>query len=395
MFAMRLVAWFVQLAYSFCSLFFQQNKIAFLSRQSSRPFDFDLLEPSLEHAFPDYRIVWACVPESGAFGPVLALKQVWHVATSRLCFADGYVPAVCIPHRHRSCCVQLWHALGAIKKFGYQALDTSDGRSSKAANALRMHRGYDVVVAGLPGAVPSFAEAFDCPSSNISPLGLPRIDYLVSDELAPLRAERSRAVAEKLGIGRRRDSIVVLYAPTLRRGVEEGEGWFERSVRELEKAFSSSKTTLVVAGHPLQSCSEMEEGRSIFLQGVSTIDALDLADYVVTDYSAVAFEAAILSKKVLFYVPDIREYRISPGLNLDPVESYPQLAFESAKDLASAVDDDVLKDDLICPFDEVARAYVGEKRPGSIERIVSYAKSMVSGGSPVISEGEESAHATV
>ena len=57
----------------------------------------------------------------------LMVRQIWHVATAELCLVDGDVPAVSLPKRHRSRVVQVWHALGAIKKFGYQALDTPAG----------------------------------------------------------------------------------------------------------------------------------------------------------------------------------------------------------------------------------------------------------------------------
>ena len=66
----------------------------------------------------------------------------------------------------------------------------------------------------------------------------------------------------------------------------------------------------------------MMGGNVAFLRGAASIDVLSWVDYVVTDYSAVAFEAAVASKKVLFYVPDIEEYRRSPGLNVDPLEEY-------------------------------------------------------------------------
>ena len=109
--------------------------------------------------------------------------------------------------------------VGRDEEVRLPALDTPDGRSSKAASALRMHRGYDMVVAGLPGAVPAFAEAFDCSEKRILPLGL-----LVSITCFPPSSKTNaldasvRAV-ERLDIDRDRWRAVVLYAPTLRRGV--------------------------------------------------------------------------------------------------------------------------------------------------------------------------------
>ena len=394
---MRLAAWFIRFAYFVCALFPRRDKVSFLSRQSSRPFDFALLEPEIRRSLPGYDIVWSCVPESGSFGPLLAFRQVWHAATSRVCIVDGYVPAVSVPKSHEGAlCVQLWHALGAMKRFGYQALDTPDGRSSKAASALRMHRGYDMVVAGLPGAVPAFAEAFDCSEKRILPLGLPRVDYLLSSEFEDERARRQRAAVERLDIDRDRWRAVVLYAPTLRRGVAGGDAWFDRSTEELTRAFGEIDAALVVAGHPLQADVQHDGGNVAFLRGAASIDVLSWVDYVVTDYSAVAFEAAVASKKVLFYVPDIEEYRRSPGLNVDPLEEYPQLSFKDADSLASAVASDIRTDgSKVRPFDECAKAYLGDLRQGCMKRIVAEVASAAGACSKTVGDDDGFARAAL
>ena len=295
-------------------------------------------------------------------------------------------------------CVQMWHALGAVKKFGYQALDTLDGRSSKAAKTLRMHRGYDVVIAGLPGAVPAFSEAFDCPFDDILALGLPRIDYLLSPDFSAERDRRSHVAAKRLGIECRCEEggAVVLYAPTLRRGAEGGDEWFAQSVRVLQKAFSSYGMTLVVAGHPLQADVGFDGGGALFLRDFATIDAFNWVDYVVTDYSAVAFEAALVSKIVLFYAPDIEEYRRSPGLNIDPFESYPELAFEDAACLAQAVAYDWAGNgEGIASFETLARNYLGEPEPGCAQRIVAGMRALVDMHSGNVADDDEPMHTAI
>ena len=171
---LRLIVWAVRLLYAVMCLFPQRRRIVLLSRQAARPFDYALLEPELARRFPNHRIVWCCVAEIGKMSIPLMLRQLWHVATADLCLVDGYVPAVSLPRSHRALVVQMWHAPGAIKRFGYQSVGTPAGRSPQAASTLRMHRGYDFVIAGMPGAVASFSEAFDMPAEKILPLGLER-----------------------------------------------------------------------------------------------------------------------------------------------------------------------------------------------------------------------------
>ena len=382
---MGLVAWLTRVLYRLFCLFPQRKRITFLSRQAERPFDFVLLEPALAERFPGYEFVWSCVHEIGRMSVSLMVRQLWYVATSTLCLVDGYVPAASLPMEHRSRVVQVWHAPGAIKRFGYQSLDTPAGRSSKAARALRMHRGYDLVVAGMPGAVRSFSEAFDMPAEKIVPLGLPRIDYLRSPRYLDLRSRRYQR-AERLAraafaaAGCPDAGTTVLYAPTFRKANSD-ERWLEHAVEALSRALAGSDARILVAGHPLEREEDdaVSQGAPVaYVHGVPTIDLLHVADYVVTDYSTVAFEAGYANGRVLFYVPDIEEYRLSPGLNIDPLAELPTISFTDARDLARVVTGKA-------PYDEGSfRSFMDENArgvlEGSVERIVDALADAVSAG---------------
>lgn len=395
---MRLIVWVVRLLYAVMCLFPQRRTIVLLSRQSARPFDYALLEPELSRRFPDRQIVWCCVAEIGKMSVPLMIKQLWHVATAELCLVDGYVPAVSLPRSHRALVVQMWHAPGAIKRFGYQSVGTPAGRSPKAASTLRMHRGYDLVIAGMPGAVGFFSEAFDMPAQKILPLGLPRIDYLVSDRFADQRATRyaraERAMADALAAAGAPDdpaAVTVLYAPTFRKANAD-ERWLEHAVEALSQALAAAPEAipdaaapatpdaaapatpapvrLVVAGHPL----EREDGDAAvpgvpvaYVHGVPTIDLLHAADYVATDYSTVAFEAGYASRRTLFYVPDIEEYRLSPGLNIDPLLELPTLSFTDAEGVARVVRGNMPYDSEA--FDTFMRENARGVLGGSVSRI--------------------------
>lgn len=349
---MKLAALVISAIFRVFSLFPQRKKIALLSRQSARPFDFELLEPALAQAFPGCKIVWCCVTQGGKMTVLLMLKQLWHVATAEVCLVDGYVPAVSIPKGpRRSACIQLWHALGAVKKFGFQSLHTAAGRSPEAARAFSMHAGYNCIVAGFSGAVPAFAEAFGYTEDKFLPLGLPRCDYLIRPEYAEERARRSASLAAQVAAlpapaaadgATSLKRPVVLYAPTFRKN-NANPAWLADAVCALDAALPA-EAALVVSAHPLDV--EHLEGRSLtsrvlVARDTATIDAIHVADYVVTDYSAVAFEALLADKKTYFYVPDIEEYRISPGLNVDPVADAPTISTADAAELAGRIASDL------------------------------------------------------
>lgn len=330
-----LAAKLVSLLYSLFSLFPMQKKITFFSRQGrAMSLDFRMLSDGVRRLCPEARVeVCTIEPESkGRVSFALSTpKTLFHVATSRVCVLDGYIPAVSIPRiDSRTCVVQLWHAMGAIKKFGYQSLGTKAGRSEELARSLSMHKNYDWIVSAGKGAIPAYAEAFGYDRSRILPLGMPRMDYLLDRSEGSPRLRNVRLIADEKPWLENDGLLKILYAPTLRKG-ESYSGWMTKEVKKLSDAFGVYDCELIVAGHPLNdACSEVDLGTCSnirFVEGVQTIDLLEFADCVLTDYSAVAFEAGLLEKPVWFYVPDIEEYRRSPGLNVDPLIEFPNVSF--------------------------------------------------------------------
>ncbi len=209
--------------------------------------------------------------------------------------------------------LQMWHAFGAFKKFGYQSVDTPEGHSADFTSSYRIHRNYSWVMCSGTGVREQFAEAFSCPVERV--VALDRPEY---DELAALAARRSALSRE----GRR---FSVLMAPTLRINNES-----QHPFRDLYRARDSFEERVDAqvkwSFHPL------EEGMPA--PGNVSDDLLE-CDCVVTDYSSIVYEAHLLGVPVVFYVPDIDEYRVSPGLNTDPVLTSPGLCARAPQELAA------------------------------------------------------------
>ena len=344
---MGLLAFVIRCLAAPLSLFPVRERVAFLSRQSSAPsLDYRMLRDELARRLGAGGVaVCLAAPETQgrlAFARNM-LVQLWYARTSRVCIVDGYSPVVSIPPKRPGCTViQLWHALGAVKRFGLQAVGTPAGRSEHEARVGRMHRNYDIVAAAGPGAVEAYAQAFGYGPSTVRATGLPRMDYLMDPSPnAPRRLAAARLAAEHPFLGEAGPKL--LYAPTFRRKAADA-GWLTRAIEDLARAFEKTRFTLVVAGHPLQSGFDralLERHPHLrFVPGAATIDLLGTADCVITDYSAVAFEAALAGVGVYFYVPDIVEYRRSPGLNIDPALEFADVAATTAADLAAKLEAD-------------------------------------------------------
>ena len=64
---------------------------------------------------------------------------------------------------------------------------------------------------------------------------------------------------------------------------------------------------------------------------------MQLADAIVTDYSACAFEASLLMKPLYFFVPDYDLYMRDRGLNVDLRQEMPAATFTDADALADSL----------------------------------------------------------
>jgi CDP-ribitol ribitolphosphotransferase / teichoic acid ribitol-phosphate polymerase len=317
-----------------------RHKVVFLSRQSDAPSrDFVLLADALLEQDPGLEIVMSCRmvgagPAARIAAAFATVPQMYHLATAEACVVDGYViPVSLLQHRRGLFVVQMWHALGAIKKFGYQTVGRAGGHSREIASAMRMHRNYDLVLCGGPATVPVFAEAFGVDPAIVAPLGLPRIDYLLGEQTgrdAGRPSASATAVREAFPQLRDPSRTVVLYAPTLRkRG--------DHRYRDVAERFSDPRYTLIVKPHPLESA-RIEGANVVNAGGVDVLDLLPLCSAVITDYSAVAFEAAVIDIPVYFYVYDNDEYARDCGLNIDVLSEMPGAASRDLGVLAGRIE---------------------------------------------------------
>lgn len=335
-------------------VFPRRAKVVFLSRQSDTPSrDFRMLAEELASVRPDVEIVVRSRFLRGEGRGALTyagelLAQMRHLADASVCVVDGYaIPVSILKHRRELRVIQTWHALGAIKKFGWQAVGTPGGRNPKIARAMRMHANYDVVLCGGPGSIGAFAEAFAVEVDKVRPLGLPRVDFLLAhadDSIEESGSAQLRRLAERNPRLSEPGRTVVLYAPTFRSGRSTDLG-------PVIEAFAGEEWTLVVKPHDFEQTSLLAE-HVVSAAGIDMARLLPLCDVLITDYSAVAFEALVLDKPVYFYVYDIDDYRETHGLNIDPLVELPESSSREITEIARRIAQDRYDTDAAHAFAE-------------------------------------------
>ena len=77
------------------------------------------------------------------------------------------------------------------------------------------------------------------------------------------------------------------------------------------------------------------------------MDLIAVCDYIITDYSAIALEAAVLKKRTYYWVYDYNEYLKNNGLNINLYEAAPGHVYEDLDELMKAIEDDIYDDSVL------------------------------------------------
>lgn len=314
--------------YAPMKLFKTKNRIVYLSRQSnSKSLDMQLLEQAINSEDSSVEQVFRLkMIDDGIVDKIKYLfnlfGDMYYLATSKVAIVDTYsIPVSCLNHKKDLTVIQIWHALGAVKKFGLQSLGTKEGRDEQVGDALCMHKNYDYVIAPSKAAARFYMQAFGVEQNKIKICPLPRVDYILDSKV-----KAAEFFSLNLNFG---DKKIALYLPTFR----EREGYIAQMLKvEFD---SRSDYQLLISTHPL---STVKKDEKYCAKGdFSTYDLMKIADVIITDYSACAFEASLLGKPVYFFVPDYDEYLVERGINVDLKEEMPQCVFTQADSLVNAI----------------------------------------------------------
>ena len=95
-------------------------------------------------------------------------------------------------------------------------------------------------------------------------------------------------------------------------------------------------------------------------------ELLAVSDYLITDYSAIAVEAAILNKKTYYYLYDYEAYTENNGINVSPFDSMPGCAFRDAGELVKKLESGDYPQVVL---DEYRRKYLPENLGTSTKQL--------------------------
>jgi CDP-glycerol glycerophosphotransferase (TagB/SpsB family) len=238
------------------------------------------------------------------------VRGAYHVHTAGLVVVDNaYLPVHVASHRRHTTVVQVWHATGALKRFG---MDTVVPPAEPERTFL--HRHYDYVVASGDASREPWSRALRTPVDHVLALGTPRTDTFF--DATAIAAARARVLAAHPELAGRR---VVLWAPTFRGRGRDRTGAMGLDGARLRALLPVDEWVLAIKTHPnVDPAVQPTAGFDVIGRPDENLnDWLCAADVLLTDYSSSIFEWALLRRPLVLVVDDLEAYSRDPGLYLD------------------------------------------------------------------------------
>ncbi|MGP3536118.1 CDP-glycerol glycerophosphotransferase family protein [Microbacterium sp. RD1] len=223
--------------------------------------------------------------------------------------------------------VQLWHGI-PLKRIGLDSPETVRSGILPGSGLIRafLRGAYARTTARirfLPAASHlirgRLESAFGLPSTRVHVTGEPRVDVLSQGTPAGRSALAREGIERATGplpVGAR----TVLYAPTWRDGAPDPAIPSAQEWRTILAVLEHRNAVLLVRSHPLGAGEYQPPVPSDRVRGLGSARVADVTpllpgvDVLVTDYSSLAFDAGLVPLPVLYFAPDLEEYRARRGM---------------------------------------------------------------------------------
>ncbi|GBG94546.1 CDP-glycerol glycerophosphotransferase [Ligilactobacillus salitolerans] len=268
--------------------------------------------------FSDYRFVWAFKEAQvvdGAESVKFNSLRYYYLLTKAKYWIFNAKMAPYYHKRDSQVYLQTWHGT-PLKRLGHDIVDNGSTYYRSRQSYAQMVKSYDsdgshwnYLLSPNSFSTQAFSSAFAFPKEKILEVGYPRLDCLVG-------VDQDKISKIKQQYGLPLDKKVILYAPTWRDDSFTLNGYtFELQV-DFERWHSYLSDEYVVLFKPHYLISNGYQVPAslndfVYTMGASADinDAYLMSDVLVTDYSSVFFDYALLGRPIYFYMYDFDEYK--------------------------------------------------------------------------------------
>ncbi|OSB03001.1 CDP-glycerol glycerophosphotransferase family protein [Clostridium botulinum] len=282
----------------------------------------------------------------------------YYLATSKTIFLDNvFLPMAYIKFKSKVKVVQLWHGCNTLKKFGQLSNTGKIKELEKKANSRYTH-----VIVSSKKMINLHQEAFGVDEKIIYPLGLPRMDIFFDKKR--IEEEKNKFYEEYQELKYKK---IILYAPTFR----------DNNVKNLDANMNLSDIidklplnyVIINKFHPFVSnnYTKINSERIIDMSNYKDLNRLLLvSDILISDYSSIVFDFALLNKPIIFYAYDKDKYEKTIRGFYYNYEDYIKTSFTTSK---TELMDQIMTQSIYIDNEQFYNKYVDYKDSEASNRI--------------------------
>lgn len=269
--------------------------------------------------YQQYRLIWSVKSSFETFFDAAnceyvrrgSFKWLLLMARARYWVNNTRQPAWLTKNK-RTTYIQTWHGT-PLKKLGVDIEQVTMPGTTTAnyrINFIRDTKKWDVLLAQNDYSAKVFERAFKVDKTKIITTGYPR-----NDRLTRYKTQDTIAIKQQLNLPQ--DKKIILYAPTwkdnqsYRRG--QYKAFLELDLKQLYQSLGEEYLILIkwhylIADH-VTIPSEYADFAIKVPQTMDINDYFLISDILITDYSSVFFDFAILNRPIVFFTPDWEKYQ--------------------------------------------------------------------------------------
>ncbi len=218
--------------------------------------------------------------------------------------------------------VQLWHGMGAFKKFGFDIPQPPEVRALEEGAV----KNVDYVVCSGWQIRPIYSSAFHMQPEQVLASGTPIQDFYFREENVGEEAQKRKRAAFDRTYGTK-DKYLVLYAPTFRDDphTELLDAMDFTRLADAATQGAGRDTSILVRLHPNDGISRdtLQQWTKKDPRVIDVTDYPDgnelslLSDVMITDYSSICMNNALLMKPIVFYAFDLDQFETDRSFYFD------------------------------------------------------------------------------
>lgn len=223
---------------------------------------------------------------------------------------------------------------------------------------------YDYFLSSSKYATEKFLSSFRLPKAKILEYGYPRNEILLNHTSTQVNAIKLKY---KIPLNKK----VILYAPTWRDNHFNHKGYLFTLKVDFDKWYEKLGDDYVVVFKPhylISNNFKFESDHGFIVDGTKCLDINELyliSDILITDYSSVFFDYALLNRPIYYYMYDIEEYQNKlRGFYIDIDKELPGLIFTNENELLMNIKNGISKEisqefkDKYCILDKEASSKI-------------------------------------